>query len=99
MAVARAFARPPEPIDATLWWERVSPLLASRARADYSGTDPAAVAFTALTGPAVVVATDAPRDLLAVVVVPTDAGPWRIELERDGAGWRATRISAQDPQR
>ena len=99
MAAAQAFARPPEPIDPARWWQRLSPLLAARARQDYTGTDPAAVAFTALTGPGVVVATDAPRDLLGVVVVPTDAGPWRIELERDGAGWHATRISAQDPQR
>lgn len=98
MAAARAFARPPEPIDAASWWQRLSPLLAARARQDYTGTDPAAVAYTALTGPPVLVPTDAPRDLLAVVVVPTDAGPWRVELERDADGWHTTRISAQDPQ-
>lgn len=92
-----AFARPPNRVNAAGWWAGVKRYLAARAVADYAGTDPGLVPFTRLTGPARVVPTDAPADLLIAVRVPTDAGVYRVELETGRAGMRVARAVPPDP--
>lgn len=89
--VMTAFARPPES-ERAIWWDNVAPYLSERSRDDYQRVDPATVPFTTLAGPALVVPTDAPSDLLMVVLVPTDAGDYRVEMETDSAGIHVTRI-------
>ena len=86
-----AFARPSPSQPAEQWWPGVLPHLTSTAAADYAGTDPRQVPFTRLTGPAVVIPTDAPSSLLVAVRVPTDAGDYRVELQTDPDGIRVAR--------
>lgn len=87
----KAFARPPSSTSASAWWAGVKPLLSPRVLADYEGTSPMNVPFVRVTGSAVVIPSDAPADLLTVVRVPTDAGAYRVELERLPQGWFVTR--------
>ncbi len=87
------FARPPATTTDARWWAKVVPHLSERAVADYLGTDPQQVAFSKLTGPAEVVPSDGPADLLTAVEVPTDAGLYRVEFETDEAGRHVTRVA------
>jgi hypothetical protein len=90
-----AYARPPAGTSAVSWWAAVKPLLTTPAAADYEGTDPANVPFTAVTGPPVVLPLEAPDTLLTAVRVPTDAGPYLVEVRTTPDGLRVTRATAQ----
>jgi len=92
VAFMHAFARPATPAARATWWIRVQPLLSPRAVPDYTDTDPASVPFTRVTGAAAVMPSTAPPDLLTLVRVPTDQGPYRVELERLATGWFVTRV-------
>lgn len=85
-----AYARPAA--DPAQWWTDLSALLSPGARGDYQWVDPAAVAATAVTGPARVV--EEPSVYLARVAVPTDAGEYVLLLSRqDGpTPWSVERI-------
>lgn len=87
-----AFARPTGAVDDAAWWAKVSAFMTAQAAADYEGIDPAQVPFTRLTGPAVVVPTDAPADLLTAVRVPTDVGDYVVELTTTEAGLQISRV-------
>lgn len=91
-----AFARPATAADRATRWNRVQALLSPRAVPDYTDTDPANVPFTRVTGAAAVMPSTAPPDLLTVVRVPTDQGPYRVELERLATGWFVT-LARPDP--
>ena len=82
----RAFAEPGPGVSPDQWWARVESLLSPRAVQDYAGTSPRSTGFTRLTGAAAVIPTEGPADLLTAVMVPTDGGTWRVELERDESG-------------
>lgn len=75
-----AFARPDTRVTAEEWWARVEPMLTEQGAADYAGTDPRNVPFTRVTGPAQLVPSGAPDELLTVALVPTDAGTFRVEM-------------------
>ena len=64
--------------------------------ADYAGTDPANVPFTSTTGPGVIVPVDAPDSLVTAVLVPTDAGPYLVEIRSTPDGLRVARATPQD---
>lgn len=91
-AFMRAFARPAPGVSQASWWAAVAPFLSAQAARDYSGTDPAEVPFTRLTGRPVELPTDAPTDLLRAVKVPTDAGDYLVELQTSEAGLQVTRV-------
>jgi len=80
------FARPTTPVTEEEWWAHVKDHLTDTAAADYTGTDPHQVPFTTITGPAVILPTTAPTDLLIIARVPTDAGYYRVHMERDATG-------------
>ena len=87
-----AYARPAGGGEEGEWWDEVEPLLSARAREDYASVDPGVVAFTKVSGTPVVIPTDAPRDLLMVVSVPTDAGDYFVEMETTPSGIYVTRL-------
>ena len=91
-----AFARPRTPGATQTWWLEVKPFLSAQAAADYAGTDPTAVPFNTVTGPAVVVPVDAPDSLVIAVRVPTDAGPYLVEIETTDTGQRVSRATPSD---
>jgi hypothetical protein len=90
-AVMTAFAQPDQSADA--WWAGLSPLLTPTAATAYSGTDPAEIPASTVTGPAWLGET--PSSFLATVFVPTDAGNYVVMLVRDdgAAPWLAERIT------
>lgn len=69
------------------WWAGVSPYLDPVALSDYAYTDPRTVPASAVTGAGVVSA--APSSTHVTVLVPTDAGQYRVELFRQSqdASW------------
>lgn len=89
-----AFARPADG-DQALWWGRVGPLLADTAQDAYDGVDARYVPFTAVTGPAVILPSDAPSNLLMVARVPTDAGWYRVEMTTVPEGIRVSRATPE----
>jgi hypothetical protein len=90
-AVMTAFARPDQSADG--WWAALSPLLTPAAATAYSGTDPAEIPASTLTGPAWL--GESPSPFLSNVFVPTDAGNYVVLLVRDDATapWLAERIT------
>ena|GEM_PF-2216517 len=89
------FARPAAGVSTEAWWAGVRPLLSEVAVAAYEGTDPGSVPFTAVTGAAVIVPTDAPADLLMVARVETDAGFYRVEMTTGPDGIRTSRVTLE----
>ena len=89
------FARPAAGVSREQWWAKVSPLLDELAVAAYDGTDPAAVPFATVTGPAVILPTDAPANLLMLARVPTDAGFYRVEMTTGPDGIRISRVTPE----
>lgn len=91
----KAFARPTAGTTNDAWWATVQPYLTSQAAADYAGTDPANVPFTSVTGAGVVVPVDAPDSLVTMVQVPTDAGPYLVEIRSTPEGLKVIRATPQ----
>ena len=89
------FARAAATVTEQQWWSKVSGHLSEQAVTAYEGTDPQNVPFTAVTGPATIVPSDAPSQLLAIARVPTDAGWYRVEMTTTGDGIRITRASPE----
>ena len=89
------FARPATTVTEQQWWTKVSGHLSEQAVTAYEGTDPQNVPFTAVTGPATIVPSDAPSQLLAIARVPTDAGWYRVEMTTTADGIRITRASPE----
>ena len=89
------FARPAATVTEQQWWTKVSGHLSEQAVTAYEGTDPQNVPFTTVTGPATIVPSDAPSQLLAIARVPTDAGWYRVEMTTTGDGIRITRASPE----
>lgn len=92
----KAFARPAAGADPAVWWSVVQSYLTTQAAADYAGTAPANVPFTSVTGPGVIVPTDAPDSLVTAVRVPTDAGDYLVEIRSTPEGLRITRVTPLD---
>ncbi|WP_187289472.1 hypothetical protein [Xylanimonas cellulosilytica] len=89
------FARPAAGVTREQWWSKVSPHLDEVAVDAYEGTDPATVPFTTVTGPAVILPTDAPADLLMLARVPTDVGFYRVEMTTSPDGIRISRVTPE----
>ncbi len=89
------FARPAATVTEQQWWTKVSGHLSEQAVTAYEGTDPQNVPFTAVTGPATIVPSDAPSQLLAIARVPTDSGWYRVEMTTTADGIRITRASPE----
>jgi len=89
------FARPAATVTEQQWWSKVSGHLSEQAVTAYEGTDPQNVPFTAVTGPATIVPSDAPSQLLAIARVPTDSGWYRVEMITTADGIRITRASPE----
>ena len=89
------FARPAATVTEQQWWSKVSGHLSEQAVTAYEGTDPQNVPFTAVTGPATIVPSDAPTQLLAIARVPTDSGWYRVEMTTTADGIRITRASPE----
>lgn len=92
----KAFARPAVGTSPAAWWSTVQPYLTTQAVADYAGTDPANVPFTSTTGLGVIVPVDAPDSVVTAVLVPTDAGPYLVEIRSTPEGLRVARATPQD---
>ncbi|WP_152275396.1 hypothetical protein [Arthrobacter koreensis] len=86
-----AFARPS--LDEDTWWAELGGLLNEEAAQDYAYVDPANIPATAVTGPGVL--TDESSAYVGYVDVPTDAGVYRLILNRTDAvaPWLVSRIS------
>lgn len=89
------FARPAATVTEQQWWTKVSGHLSEQAVTAYEGTDPQNVPFTAVTGPATIVPSEAPSQLLAIARVPTDSGWYRVEMTTTADGIRITRASPE----
>jgi type IV secretory pathway VirB10-like protein len=89
------FARAAATVTEQQWWSKVSGHLSEQAVTAYEGTDPQNVPFTAVTGPATIVPSDAPTQLLAIARVPTDSGWYRVEMTTTADGIRITRASPE----
>lgn len=89
------FARPATTVSEQQWWAKVVPHLSEQAVTAYEGTDPQNVPFSKVTGPATIVPSDAPSELLAISRIPTDAGWYRVEMTTTGDGIRITRASPE----
>ena len=89
------FARPAATVTEQQWWTKVSGHLSEQAVTAYEGTDPQNVPFTTVTGPATIVPSDAPSQLLAIARVPTDSGWYRVEMTTTADGIRITRASPE----
>lgn len=96
VAFMKAFARPSSSsTSAATWWAKVKPYLTPQAAADYDGTDPANVPFTAVTGAGVIVVLDAADSEVTAVRVPTNAGPYLVEILSGPDGSRVTRATRE----
>lgn len=89
------FARPAATVTEQQWWTKVAGHLSEQAVTAYEGTDPQNVPFTTVTGPATIVPSDAPSQLLAIARVPTDSGWYRVEMTTTADGIRITRASPE----
>ena len=89
------FARAAATVTEQQWWTKVSGHLSEQAVTAYEGTDPQNVPFTTVTGPATIVPSDAPSQLLAIARVPTDSGWYRVEMTTTADGIRITRASPE----
>lgn len=92
---ARAFARPETHTDTNSWFESLRPLLAEDYAAEAAYIDPNEVPFTRITGSGHIADADGdvPARLLTLVKVPTDAGPWAVEItDTDVTGPHVTAI-------
>lgn len=94
-AFMTAFARPGSSSTAQAWWAKVKPYLTPQAATDYDGTDPANVPFTAVTGAGVIVPLDAADSSVLAVRIPTDAGPYLVEVISTPDGLRVTRATPE----
>lgn len=90
-----AFARPERGTSQERWWAQVERRLADVAQDAYAGTDPQSVPFTEVTGEAVIVPTDAPSGLLVMARVPTDDGPYLVEMVTAPEGIRVSRATRE----
>jgi|SRR5664279_1383129 len=88
-----AFARPSGSNDSQAWWRGVKKHLSPRVTSDYESIDPTQVPFSRITGPARIVPTDAPDNLVLVVQIPTDSGNYLVELETTEAGQLITSVA------
>ena len=79
-------------LDASAWLEQMTPLLSPTGYDAYTGTDPAQIPVTEVTGPGRVL--PASTDVALIVEVPTDAGAYNVTLTRGDASapWLAERI-------
>jgi len=89
------FARPPTSVSEQQWWGRVAPQLSEQAVVAYAGTDPQNVPFSEVTGPATILPSVAPSELLAIARVPTNAGWYRVEMTTSSDGIRITRATPE----
>lgn len=89
-AVVTAFARPDLP--EAEWWNGLLPHLSQEGATAYEGTLPSNIPVTAVTGDATVL--EGATDVIVLVAVPTDAGPYIVTLTRSDAlqPWLAERI-------
>lgn len=62
------------------WWDAVAPLMTPQAQQDYSGTDPANITITKITGPGKITPVMTEADLVTLVVVPTNIGSVTVHL-------------------
>lgn len=85
------FSRPAPSVPEQQWWTKVRTHLSAAAVDAYTGTDPQMVPFTKVTGPAVILPTTEPSDLLMLARVPTDSGYYRVEMETDADGIHVSR--------
>lgn len=78
------------------WLDALFPYLTENAGTAYGTVDPRTIPCSAVTGAATLEA--GANDFYAVAIVPTDAGNYRIELERRdvAAPWLALRIQPTD---
>lgn len=83
---AARFARPSSDVPDTSWLANLEPLLSARYLDNFRYIDPQNIPFTRVTGPVTVHPTEAPPHVLTLVQVPTDAGPWAVEIETDEDG-------------
>lgn len=88
--VMETFARPQ--LDADEWWRAMLPLLSQQGAHAYEGTDPAQIPATTVTGAGQVL--EGSTEVMLIVQVPTDVGPYNITLTRPepSAPWLAERI-------
>ena len=88
--VVATFGQPT--LDAAGWLQQMTPLLSPTGYEAYTGTDPAQIPVTRVTGTGRVL--QASTDVSLIVEVPTDAGPYNVTLTRTdvSALWLAERI-------
>lgn len=88
--VMETFARPQ--LSAEQWWRDMLPLLSQQGAHAYEGTDPALIPVSAVTGAGEVL--EGSTEVMLLVRIPTDAGPYNITLTRPDASspWLAERI-------
>lgn len=98
---AARFARPLPGVTREQWWADVAELMTAQARADYADIDPAAIPYTAVTGPASILSTGADHsDLVTFVQVPTTAGIYVVHLRIDPTrGWAVNQVTPPNPAR
>ena len=88
--VVTTFGQPT--LDAAAWLKQMTPLLSPTGYEAYTGTDPAQIPVTEVTGPGRVL--PASTDVSLIVEVPTNAGVYNVTLTRSyvSAPWLAGRI-------
>jgi hypothetical protein len=86
------YARPQA--DAAQWANDFARWLTPQATADYSTVDPANIPVTRVTGPAVP-AVDESNGYGVTVTVPTDIGPYAVQLLRSSqdSPWKVNRLT------
>jgi len=86
------FARPG--LSKTQWANDFARWLTPQATADYAGIDPANVPASAVTGPATLT-VDESNGFGATAAVPTDIGPYTVQLLRENqdAPWKVNRLT------
>lgn len=89
------YARPGT--DAALWANDFARWLTPQATADYSTVDPANIPVTRVTGPATL-AVDEANGYGVTVTVPTDIGPYALQLLRTSkdSTWKVNRLTPPD---
>lgn len=92
--VMTAFARPD--LSEEQWWAELLPLLSEKGAYAYESTLPANIPVRAVTGAGQIL--EASTDVMLIVQIPTDAGPYNITLSRGGVDepWLAERIRPAD---
>jgi hypothetical protein len=86
------YARPGT--EATQWANDFARWLTPQATADYSTVDPATIPVTRVTGPATL-AVDESNGYGVTVTVPTDIGPYTLQLLRTSQDsiWKVNRLT------